>query len=88
MKMGVLLIICVLVIFCSMLFLLQFSCFMFHVLSPTLLRSIYHYPTNEHLTVSISALHSHNVLACSSLAPIVSMDWEWESRRNCSTGCA
>ena len=36
--------------------------------------SIYHYSTNEHLTSSITALCSHhNVLACSSLAPIVSM---------------
>ena len=66
---------CVLVIFCSMLFLLQFhvSCSMCsHHHSVTL--SIYHYPTNEHLTSSITALRSnHNVLACSSLAPIVSM---------------
>ena len=55
-------------------------CFSFHVScsmcshhhSVTL--SIYHYPTNEHLTSSITALRSnHNVLACSSLAPIVSM---------------
>ena len=55
-------------------------CFSFHVScsmcshhhSVTL--SIHHYPTNEHLTSSITALRSHpNVLACSSLAPTVSM---------------
>ena len=85
---------CVLVIFCSMLFLLQFSCFLFHSLTTTLLLSIYHYPTNEHLTSSITALRSHhNVLACSSLAPIVSMQIAMlglgmGKQANCSNGCA